>query len=56
MRLTEAFGIALAVTALAAAPAFACGGRQVSDSGRLTIATGPEPVTPQTPIPAPADD
>ena len=51
MRLLQALGLVLAVTAVAMPAALACEGSRVSaDSGQITIATGPKPVVPQTPV------
>ncbi|MGF1625165.1 MAG: hypothetical protein ACFCVH_09790 [Alphaproteobacteria bacterium] len=51
MRVFQTLGLAVVVTAFAVPAALACEGSRVSaDSGQITIATGPEPVTPQTPV------
>lgn len=57
MRVFKTLGLSVATLALLSSAALACNGSRVSaDSGQITIATGPEPITPQTPIKLPEED
>jgi hypothetical protein len=56
MRVTSGLALAMAAAAITASPALACEMEKSADSGGITIATGPEPETPQTPILIPPTD
>lgn len=57
MRVLKTLGLSVAAVALLSSAALACNGSRVSaDSGQITIATGPQPITPQTPIKLPEED
>jgi hypothetical protein len=56
MRVTAALAVAMAAAAMTASSALACEVEKSADSGGITIATGPEPAPPQTPILIPPKD
>lgn len=57
MRMIRTLGLAVAAVALTTSAALACNGSRVSaDSGQITIATGPQPIPPQSPILLPEGD
>jgi len=55
MRVLKTFALAGAMATIGASVALACPLGETADSGQITIATGPQPVTPQTPVLLPLD-